>query len=213
MSTALDIILAAMGRSRQNLTTDLATYETELLALINRCLLSYFTMAAKMNPEYVGSIVAVPEVSGTWQRPALAEIVWKIETAAGVVVAVIPPDDRQMEPGLPAVYRLGRTFYAAGRSNDPTGALTLFCALRPAALTSTGSQLPASWDTTYNELLILDVALYLATKDNRQDELARLQSEQNKWLELYQQFLRHETTAIRRRTGQPGTPTIAKAGA
>lgn len=203
MATVLDIIVAGMGRSRQNATTDLATYETELLALINRCLLSYFTLAAKLNPEYVGSIEMVAESAATWARPARAEMVWKVTTAAGVTVAVIPPDDRGMEAGLPAIYRLGRTFFAAGRGNDPTGNLLFYCALRPAPLASTSTALPATWDGTYDELLILDVALYLALKDNRQEELSRLTAEQEKWLALYREFLTHETTAMRRRTAIP----------
>lgn len=212
MSTVDDILVAAVARSRQNEPSDLATFGTELLAVVNRSLAALYAVAARLNPEYVGAIVTVTPSGGAWARPALAESVWRVETLAGATVAVLPPDDRAADPGVPAIYRLGRSYFPAGRANDPSGDLRFYCAMRPAALTATSDPLPASWDRAYNDCLILDVAIYLALKDGRQDELPRLQAEREAWEALYRQFLAHESVALRRRFGVPGAALTVTAG-
>ena len=212
MSTVTDLIVAAFGRSARNQATDLATRSTELLAVVRRSFAAYYSLAARINPEYVGATLTIPLVAGAYLRPATVEIVWKIQTQAGAVVAVIPPDDLTMEPGVPAVYRLGRAYYPAGRANDPTPPLTFYCAIRAPVLTAVTDALPLSWDEQFNDLVILDLAQYLALKDARPDELPALAAEHAAWVTLFTNFLRHETTAMRRRWGQPGTPTIATAG-
>jgi hypothetical protein len=213
MATAQDILLAAFGRSRQNDVGDLATLETELLQRVNTSLIAYFAVAAARAPLFIGERVSVPDVGGTWLRPVGAEIVWAVQTPDGSPVAILPADDLTIDPQSPAIYQLGRRYYKPGRANDPSGALDFFCAMRPPAMTAMTDPLPEAWEEAYNELLVLDVAMYLATKDGRESELKRLEGEHEGWLALYVQFLGHETLAQRRRWGKPGQASIATAGA
>lgn len=209
MSTAQDIIVAALLRSTKNQAGDIATLDTELVAALNRGLRGAYAIAARVNPEYVGAIESVVGVAGVWQRPALAESVWWIERTDGREVAVVPPAERTAEPGLPSVYRLGRQYVTVGRMTDPTATETLrfYCAMRPAAL-ALPDALPSSWDRGYDDLLILDLALYLALKDGRLEEVPPLRAERAAWLQLYVNFLTHETAGIKRRFGLPGSPSM-----
>ena len=210
MSTVADILVAAIARSSKNEADNLATFGTELVAALNRSLRGAYAIAARVNPEYVGAIELVTGVAGTWARPALAESVWWVETTAGDEVAVVPPAERAAEPGRPSLYRLGRSYVTVGRVADPgaTDTLRFYCALRPAALTATTESLPATWDRAYDDLLITDLAMYLALKDGRESELAPLRAERAAWLQLYVNFLTHETANVRRRFGLPGVPTV-----
>lgn len=211
MSTAQDIVVAAILRSTKNQPGDLATLDTELLAALNRSLRGAYAIAARVNPEYVGSIESVVGVGGAWARPLLAESVWWIERTDGREVAVVPPAERAAEPGLPSVYRLGRSYLTVGRAGiDPTAteALRFYCAMRPLALAALADALPLSWDRGYDDLLILDLALYLAVKDGRLEEVPPLRAERAAWLQLYVNFLTHETAGIKRRFGLPGSPTM-----
>jgi hypothetical protein len=210
VSTAGDILVAAIARSAKNQADDIATLATELLAALNRGLRGAYAIAARVNPEYVGSIESVVGVNGVWARPALAESVWWVETAAGVEVAVVPPAERTAEPGLPSVYRLGRAYVTVGRPADPAPGDTLrfYCAMRPAALAALTDGLPVSWDRGYDDLLILDLACYMAIKDGRLEEVPPLKAERAAWLQLYVNFLTHETAGIKRRFGLPGSPSM-----
>ena len=61
--------------------------------------------------------------------------------------------------------------------------------------------LDEDWDEAYNDLLILEVAIYLAMKDGRSEEVQMLKAERNTWAQLFGQFLQHSTANLQRRFG------------
>ena len=100
------------------------------------------------------------------------------------------------------MYPFGQVYRPAGNTPDPTGGdLQFFYAKRPTDPADLDTALDALWTEQFNELLILEVALYLAAKDGRTDELASLGADRTSWLRLFQGFLEHETVDLLSRFG------------
>jgi hypothetical protein len=208
-TTVQDILDAAYSRSTQNNPGTIATESTELLAVVQRAIDGCYAFAARINPTFFGATAAVtpPGASTPWARPEEAEAIFRIEES-GVEVVVVPYDDRTAESGLPAVYEWGQAFYEAGNAGDPdptTDTLDFYFAKRPATLTGVTDVLDAMWREQFNELLVTEVAIYLATKDgaaqSRQNELQVLVAERMRWANRFAAHLEHATTNLRRRYG------------
>ena len=201
-TTPQDILNGAYGKSAKNVPGKLATDSTELLEVVHRSLRGLYAIAARINPYFFASSASVAHNGTGWPRPEAAEAVVLIQ-AGGNDVGVVPIEDRAADHALPNVYRFGQLYRSAGNASDPTsGNLTFWYAKRsdkPASLTST---LDAAWVESYNELLVLEVAVYLALKDGREDEIPALKAERDYWLRLFVAFLEHETQNEKRRWGQ-----------
>jgi hypothetical protein len=201
-TTGDDIILAAMGKSSKNRADSLANKANELLGVLFRSLCYYFSHATEVDPAFFGDQANVPLVGGVWAYPEVAEAVYRIEKPDGTEVAVVPFNDKTAEPSMPAIYRLGRGFRSAGNVGDPVaGDLIFYYGKRADRPANTAAVLDPLWVEAYNELPILDVARYLAKKDGRQDELAALDAERAEWLELFENFVEHNTLVEVRRFG------------
>ena len=205
-TTVTEILEAAYAKSTQNNPGTIATETTELLQVVQRQLDGCFAVAARVNPQFYALKTPVAGVAGVWARPADAESIFRIETTVGdLLVVVVPYDDRTAESGLPGVYEYGQDFYTAGNASDPTGtdSLEFYYSKQPTALTALGDTLDAMWPEQFNELLILDVALYLATKDagttGREAEITVLAGERTRWANRYIAFLEHSTANVRHR--------------
>lgn len=203
MSTYNEILAAAYGRSSKNIPGKIATDATELLNLMWRALAGLYSAAADINPMFFAESVAVPFAAGGWARPTGAESVFRIEIpATGVEVVTVPIDDRAAESGKPALYRLGQKFITAGNALDPVaGNLTFFYSKQPTKPALLADNIDATWPETYNPLLINEVALWLAIKDGRSEEVGPVKEDRDSWLALFTAFLDHETTNEVRRTG------------
>jgi hypothetical protein len=199
-----DIIAAAIGRSSKNRADVIATSGTELLRLINSTYRGAYAIAAEVNPVYFATSADVAYAAPGWARPSNAENVFRIEIVGGAEVAVVPYDDQIAEGGLPSVYPFGRIYVPTGSVNGPliTDSLRIFFSKLPTVLAAVGTSLEAAWPTQFDNLLIEDVATYLAIKDGRSEEAKVLSQERNRWLVMYVKFLEHETTNLRRRFGQ-----------
>lgn len=202
-TTPQNIFEAAYAKSTKNNPGAIATEATELLNLVNRIVRKAYTLAARVNPSYFASMtsVAAPGAGLPWARPEGAESVFRIELG-GVEVIVVPYDDRSAEEGSKCVYRVGKNFYAAGNVGDPnpaSDALVFWYSKRPTDAATASSTLDSTWEEQFNELLILEVALYLAQKDGRAEEVQGLISERNDWLRMFIMFLEHETANERKR--------------
>jgi len=197
-----DILDAAFGKSTKNKAGQIATAATELLGVVKRALYRYFAVIARTNPWMIATEATVGFAAGGWARPTAAQMILRIEETDGTEVVVVPLTDKIAEASLPALYRLGRTFFPAGNANDPTsGDLDFIYARFPTAPTLLTDSIDALWPEEFNECLIHDLALYLATKDGRNDELPGLESEREAWEALLIQFCEHETSNERRRFG------------
>ena len=200
-TTPQDILNAGLARSTKNKADVLATGGTEMLQFIIRSLRNKYAMAARVNPAFFGNTVA-QAWNGTngWNRPAGAESVFRIEKA-GAEVVVVPYDDKTVDALTPSVYAMGQTYRPAGNVNDPTSAdtLTIYYSIRPSDPATLAATLDATWPEQFNELLALDVAIYLALKDGRAQEAQDLREAREQWLRLFIAFLEHETQQTRRR--------------
>ena len=205
-ATAQEIITAAYNKSAKNRPGTIATETTELLAIVGRALQGLFAFAARVNPIYFADFFDVAFAGAGWVRPTKAEAIFRIEKtpyAYADEVVVVPFDDRKAEPSLPALYELGGTFRSAGNTLDPvSGTLRFWFSRipdRPATLAAT---IDAALPVQFEELLINEVAIYLALKDGRQDEVAQLRVMRDAWADLFAGHLEHATVNLRGRFGQ-----------
>jgi hypothetical protein len=232
-TTPRDLIIAGYARSIRNRPKTIATEETELLNLVIRLFRGWYAYAATVNYTVFAGLVDVedqaesggPDLDG-WERPEDAEVIFRIERtrhttggsgSARDEVSVVPYDDPKAEPGKGAVYRIGQVFLPAGNAKDPTGGtLRFFFSRRPTDPSSLDDTVDAAWIESYNDLLILDIAMYLAAKDGRADEVAQLTAERTEWTQRFTNFLMHPEAkelhrfaTTRRTPGTPLTPTQA----
>lgn len=221
-TTVQDILTAAYARSSKNQPGKIATEATELVKLVGRALRGLFAVGAVVNPEFFADSADVAYADPGWARPEDAISVWAIENATGDEVVVVPFSDRKAEEGKAALYRWGQIYRSPLGTNDPaiTETLTFFYSARATLPTATSTVLDALWVEQHNDLLIDEVAIYLALKDGRGDEVSALQTERAPNLALFVSFLQHETVNEVRRYGQQRTillpsllPLLAGGGA
>lgn len=216
-TTAKQLIEAAFSRSTFNDPESLAT-RSELIGVIDRRLKALYSLATEANEFYFGDILTVAPTSGAWLRPDTAETVHRVEVSAvgtgplavGQEVFITPFDDQQGEMA-PAIYQFGRKYYPSGRvGSDPNGTETLkfFVSKTPASLDSSlawdnaANTLDADWPEQFNDLLVLDLSRYLATKDGRGEEVQLLRAEEADIMAVFLKHLSHENNGMRSRWGQ-----------
>lgn len=201
-TTVTDILTAAFAKSTKNVPSRITSETTDLCGVVTRSLRGVFAVGARVNPVFYGTQATVVFSAPGWARPVDAESVFRLELLTGAEVALVPFDQRQAELALPSVYAMGQVYRSAGNPSDPTsGSLVVFYAKRATAVTGLTDTLDALWPEAYNELLVLDVALYLALKDGRADEVGTLKLERDRWLSLYVAFLEHANANERRMFG------------
>lgn len=206
MSTFEEIITAAHGYSSKSRPDEIATRQTELLALASRSVRGIFAVASRVAPEYWGTSDTVAHISGGWARPENAHSVFWIErTSDKAEVAVVPLDDRRAELAKPAVYLLGRTYRIADSTLGPieTDTLDIFYSRIPAKPVALSDVIDDEWEESFDNFLALEIAIYLALKDGRMDEVAALTPERNKEASLFVDFLVNNTPVTSFRFGQP----------
>ena len=206
-----EIFTAAYAKSRKNQPGITAT-PTELLSTFNRVWPVFWTIAARVNPTFYGRTILVPYnvVLGGWPRPDDAESIFLIEEDAEDI-AIVPFDERDADPMNPAVYEWGQVFFSAGNPLDPQGTESIaesvaegldFWYSRKAPLPAAADEeLSVLFPSNFFELLVLELAMVLANKDERYEEVASLRPDRDAWLRLYVAHLEHATTGVRRSTG------------
>lgn len=199
-----DILLAAYAKSLKNKPGAIASESGELLQLVIRAMRGLYAFAARVNPLFFAESAVVAYAAPGWPRPVTAEAIFRIELPTGTEVALVPFDDRAAEPGMPAVYEFGQKFLPASAlaPNPQNGNLTFYYAKRPTDPADLDANVDAMWTEQFNELLILEVAIYLALKDGRSTEIPGLTASRDRWANLFVAFLEHETVNERRRFGQ-----------
>lgn len=215
-TTAQMILNWAYGKSRDNQPGTIATESDELLELVTRSLRGLFAVAARVNPTFFAITADVAFAGSKWVRPETAESIFRIEAAvaspptsitAGTEIVRVPYDQRTVEPGLQAVYRYGQAYYPRSTSatvnpiSPQNGTLTFYFSKRPATIASLATIIDTMWAESFNELLILEVAIYLALKDARDREVPPFIAARDAWLRQYIAFLEHEDVGERRSYG------------
>lgn len=210
-TTAQEIINQAMGTSNRNRPETIGTAATEYLRVLNNSLKGLFSDGLERNRWYFSFRTSVPW-DGTqlgWLRPAGIESVVRIEQEDGTEVVSVPPDQRFAEAkgGRPSVYQVGRIFYPAGNPQDPEAgdALVFFCSRVPASLSGVTSTLDTAWPEQFNEILVYDLAIYLALKDgNRENEVAAFGEIRKAAFRRFINFLSHENLTMVQMYGHGG---------
>lgn len=204
--TPEDIFTAALAKSSKNKPGVTAT-PTELLSLFNRVYPVFWTIGARVNPSFFGKwqVVGFGGESGVdaWCRPTDAELIYLIDNEAGEEVIVVPLEEPDADPFRPAVYEWGQCYYPAGNELDPadTEDLTFWYSKKPEVAATADQELERLWPTNFGELLALELAIVLAMKDDRTEEIAHLRGDRDSWLRRFIAHLEHSTVGIVRSTG------------
>jgi len=191
VTTALEILNAGFSRSTANDRISLAT-DAEVLAHVNRRFQGYFALLAAAAPEAYLSRQSLALGATSPVSLTLPTDIIRLEHVelAGVPVGIVPVGQKGRGwHKAPSLYRAGRELVSLGRAGDPTAGqtLTLWILDAPATLATTGTALDARWPVRHNSILELDVALYLASKDEgRSDgEVQRLTQERAVDLQMF----------------------------
>src|SRR5690606_24237135 len=202
---------AAIPRSKLNLASDLASADTELLQYLARAMRGVFAFAARINPYYFGATKEQAHGESGWPMPEDAESVYLIQgTGAanapdGERVRIVPSVDPEAVQSRPSVFFRGRAFHATGNAADPSAdeVLRMFYSRLPIVPGDVDQPIDPLWCEQYNELLVLEIAIYLAIKDNdsgrRAHELNELRAQRDSWARLFAAHLQHVAPAVRRK--------------
>lgn len=205
MRSVQEIIRSAYARSKASQEDVSASSDGELRPQLSDILKTFFAIGARVNPEFFSTseVIAYDAAVGGWPRPTAAEAVWWIANGAGTRVVVVPHDDRDAEPGSPSVYRMGQVYLPTGGALGPAAAvpLTFDYAKVPDAVPELLSEIDQLWPAGHESLLALELAVYLAIKDRRNEDVPGLVQERDRQLQRFIAFLEHETIGERRRKG------------
>lgn len=226
-TTCKQIIEAAYARSTFNDPDKLAT-NAELVGVVDRRLKQLYSVVARENPLYFGKRSAATVASQrsgetvfSWARPSDAELIFRLEAGApgtaGVLTAgkeihIVPFEDQAAEMS-PKVYEFGQRYYSPDGSGDPEPSATgdtvvFFYSKRHPDLDSSvatdhaSNTLDGSWPEQFNDLVVLHVARYLATKDQRGEEVQVLMTEEASLHDVFMKHLAHENYGMKSRWGQ-----------
>ena len=199
LRTAQAIIDVAYGRSKRADPNAGDTTIEELLVKLDEIMGTYCQAGARINPDYFGKRIPVDfnEDTGGWARPREAEAILRIENTSGTEIANVPYEDRDAEAGT-AVYAYGRTYHPKDQTG-PSGQLVFYSAVRPAFTASAESEIDEIWPHGHETLLALELAMYIAAKDERADALALLAPQRDRQLLRFQNYMEHEDTTKRYR--------------
>lgn len=143
---------------------------------------------ATIEDAYFGKVLDVVPAASAWARPADLDVLLQLRgginygtgasrvSAVDEVINLVPYNDRSEVP--PAVYTTGGSYVSVGRAGDPSATangeqLRFHYARFPTALdptakaTAVGNTLDSAWPERFNNLLVVDLAKYLAKKDAR----------------------------------------------
>jgi hypothetical protein len=199
-TTVSALLTAAHAVSLKNQPDRIATQATELVAKYNRTIRRLYSIAAGINPTFFGVEEVVTEAAGTWVVPEAAESVYWLQDEDGEEVIVVPKWDVNADPSKLTVYSVGRVLKAAG-VNDPTGDIEFSYAKKPDEETALTDVIDLTWDESYNELIVQELALYLSMKDGREEEFQGVMAERNRELRRFTARLEHEYANLRSKFG------------
>jgi hypothetical protein len=203
-TTVRTIIEQAIGTSLKNRREAIANEPVELILVLRRALTEAFMDATAIFPEYFGTRVDVPfsAPASAWLRPLAALSVYRIELPNGMEVVVVYDRDRNAERFKPSVIERGRQFLPGLSAGSPTSAdLTMYYVRAPETI-PTGNidvAIDAGFPDEFTPLLVYALAIYLATKDTRPDEVQRFTAEYENWRTLWRAHLSGATTNSRLR--------------
>ncbi len=192
---AAQYIAAALARSASARPDLLVTASGELLEQLNRIVEELFVDASAAHAPYFHTRANLPfdvlQSPAGW--PWSADILRPYYVAAssdttglgtgwvgGDEIVVVSATDSWASPDAPAVVGRGRAFMPTGQTGHPTGgSLVVEYARRPVAMTGLSSVIDAAWPAEHDGLVIDRLALWLAQKDGRLEDLGSLEKDES----------------------------------
>lgn len=209
------IIEQALATSLRNRPGAIANEPIELSLVINRTLTEAFMDASAIFPEYFGvEQTAIFEGFGGWQRPQYAFAVYRLESATLGEVGIVFDRDRSADRLRPTVIERSQQYFPNPASPvGPTGGnLTVYFSRKPQVVVENAldSYIDGDFPDEFAPLLVYGLATYLATKDNRQDDILRCSAEYDSWRALWRGYLTNATLNPRLRYSPRSSPTKAQ---
>lgn len=182
-TTAKDLIQRAFGKSTKN-DPDKLALRKEMVRVLSDYIRALYVEVAEVDEEFFPTSGDVTGSAGVWALPAAMIAPFRVLDASDDEVAIVPFRDVDAEIA-PRVYQLGQSLYTVGETGDPatSAVLTIHGSMMHPALDPdeawdhADNTLDATWPERHNELLIRELARYLARKGGRPDEAAALGEE------------------------------------
>jgi hypothetical protein len=194
------LVLNRKTQERAMITTDSA----EVIEALNRSLQGIYQAGARINPAYYGTVATVAESPlGQWARPSNAELVVLIRNEAGDTIYPSTPEEPIPDPDTPSVVRWGRVYRRPAGAALPSGPLIFWYSRRPTPIAFRTDTVDL--EDTFRALLVYDLGMWLAHRDQRWDEVGLLTASLERYLQLYVTSLEHESVGDVRNVGQLGT--------
>lgn len=205
MSTAQQLIEAAYARSTANDAGKLAS-DGELLGHLNRKYQSLYAIMGMRSGDNAIAKVALNFAGGPPAFAALpADIIdlVRVEKNDGSRAYLIPANEKDRSWHLaPAMYRQGNSLVSRGQAGDPVAGDTyqLLHIDAPAGLNALATATDARFPVRFEDLLVLDLAVYLSVKDEgrNQSEYEALKQERDRALEMFVALTQHSNSAKER---------------
>lgn len=204
-ASAQQLIEAAYSRSTANDPGKLAV-DGELLGVLNRIYQLLYALKAVSSPAAHTAVTNLVLVASAGSIPTDAIDIRRVEGVSGTVAAgtkinVIPAEEKDRSWHLaPRMYRQGNSLISIAGVGDPgaTDTVKLFYLDAPATLSALATTLDARYPVRFEELLIVELAMYLSTKDINRDpgEFAKLSAYRNMQIEAFFRLCGLSMTAL-----------------
>jgi hypothetical protein len=205
MTLSQAIIEAAYSRSTANDPGKLAT-DGELLSVLDRVFQMLYAVKAVASPEghTIKSTLALVASVATLPTDVIdiRRVQGKTGTvAAGAKINIIPVEEIDRGWHLaPRMYRTGLNLTSVGGVGDPGAADSIDAYLldAPPTLATLATALDPRFPVRFHELLIVELAMYLSTKDADRDaaEFTKLSAYRNMQLEAFLKLCGLSMTAL-----------------
>lgn len=202
--TYQDVVNIGYARNKRAKQGEDATPE-ELIEALQDIMGRYFSIGQRVNLEWFTEDVMLDydEEKRGWLRPKEAESVHLILMNPGEddeeEVSKVPFDNQGAEKYKPALYRI-RGIYRIAASPDrkednpltATSQLQFFYTRRPHRIESLEQPLDEMWPEGHETVLGVEVGLFLARKDNREQDAPALEAQRKEGATWFAHFLQHE---------------------
>lgn len=204
VSTAQALIEAGYARSTANDAGKLAS-DGELLLHVNRkyqSLYAIMALAGGDNALAKATLVLAGAPPSAVLPTDLIDIK-RLEQLLGGKAYLVPADEKDRSWHLaPAFYRQGNSIVSLGRAGDIAAgqSVVVYHLDSPAALSTLASSTDARFPTRYEDILVLDLAIYLSTKDEdrSEKEYKALKDELADAMAMFNALVRGSNTALDR---------------
>jgi hypothetical protein len=204
MSTAQQLIEAGYARSTANDAGKLAS-DGELLLHLNRKYQSLYAIMALSGGDnaLAKTTLVLAGAPAAAALPTDVIDIKRLELLDGSKAYLIPADEKDRSWHLaPSFYRQGGSIVSRGLTGDlgVGGSVVVYHLDAPAALAALATSTDPRFPVRYEDILVLDLAIYLSTKDDGRDETEykQLKDELADAMTMFNALVRGSNTALAR---------------